>query len=386
MEAQKSSVDSILKDVKQVSSKITKIPEENLLLAVKNETLRSLQQVKEANHVILDNKFKEVQGINQQLHHSIVNLDEDNKNLAEDIKHLKKQIDKIVGDPKVTQLITKLNEGTSKIDNLQSTIADNNKNIEGMIQNQKTNTQQLFSDIKSVADKLSKIPKTADVDQIRKEVIQSLDLIGTQITKMEEKTNGLNQLITKTNNVEVLSKNYDKLNTNLQNFTHFYFIDFELQKNNVQQVLLDLKGVSNRLSKLPEPQELEQLKKGLEELKYEMLQQTGQSASLLDSKLKELHNKSDNNTMELHKSMLRITEMTDNLNANLAESFEKLRNEVQDIGKLESVMVQTADGIIDTKRRVEYGVHQILLEVGNLVKQYSKDVNSTLNDRLDWLL
>lgn len=44
-------------------------------------------------------------------------------------------------------------------------------------------------------------------------------------------------------------------------------------------------------------------------------------------------------------------------------------------------MVQTADSVLDTKRRVEYGVHQILLEVGDLVKVYSKEVNATINER-----
>lgn len=51
------------------------------------------------------------------------------------------------------------------------------------------------------------------------------------------------------------------------------------------------------------------------------------------------------------------------------------------LGKVEQVMVQTADSVLDTKRRVEYGVHQILLEVGDLVKIYSKEVNATINER-----
>lgn len=46
-------------------------------------------------------------------------------------------------------------------------------------------------------------------------------------------------------------------------------------------------------------------------------------------------------------------------------------------------MVQTADSVLDTKRRVEYGVHQILLEVAGLVQASSKETNAAINERFD---
>lgn len=52
------------------------------------------------------------------------------------------------------------------------------------------------------------------------------------------------------------------------------------------------------------------------------------------------------------------------------------------IGKVERVMLQTADNILDTKKRVEFGVHQIVMDVGNLVKLQSRELNSTVNRRL----
>lgn len=50
---------------------------------------------------------------------------------------------------------------------------------------------------------------------------------------------------------------------------------------------------------------------------------------------------------------------------------------------MEEVLIQTADNVLDTKRRIEYGVHQILLEVGELIKSQSKDLNATVNSRFD---
>lgn len=50
---------------------------------------------------------------------------------------------------------------------------------------------------------------------------------------------------------------------------------------------------------------------------------------------------------------------------------------------MEEVLIQTADNVLDTKRRIEYGVHQILLETGDLIKSQSKELNETVNSRFD---
>ncbi len=53
----------------------------------------------------------------------------------------------------------------------------------------------------------------------------------------------------------------------------------------------------------------------------------------------------------------------------VAKSYEALSKELSALAGVERVLVQTGDNVIDAKRRVEYGVHQILMEVGNLIKQ-----------------
>lgn len=119
----------------------------------------------------------------------------------------------------------------------------------------------------------------------------------------------------------------------------------------------------------------------MEELKYEIIHQSGKTASLVDGKYKELQNRADETNKNLQTSVNQVGEMMEILTGNVATSFEQLRTEVRALGKLEQVMVQTADGVIDTKRRVEYGVHQILLEVGDLIKAHSKETNATINER-----
>lgn len=50
---------------------------------------------------------------------------------------------------------------------------------------------------------------------------------------------------------------------------------------------------------------------------------------------------------------------------------------------MEKVMVQTADSVLDTKRRVEYGVHQIVAEIEKQIKAESAEINQGINERYD---
>ncbi|XP_050461287.1 centromere-associated protein E isoform X1 [Cataglyphis hispanica] len=71
------------------------------------------------------------------------------------------------------------------------------------------------------------------------------------------------------------------------------------------------------------------------------------------------------------------------LRMDLANNAERVNQELQDLEKSQSVMVSMADHVLDTKKRVEYGVHQILLEVGDLVKAQGININNTLSQRFD---
>lgn len=72
-----------------------------------------------------------------------------------------------------------------------------------------------------------------------------------------------------------------------------------------------------------------------------------------------------------------------NCRLDLANNAERVNQELHDLNKGQSVVVSMADHVLDTKKRVEYGVHQILLEVGDLIKAQGLGINSTLNMRFD---
>ncbi|XP_015117569.1 uncharacterized protein LOC107041506 [Diachasma alloeum] len=71
------------------------------------------------------------------------------------------------------------------------------------------------------------------------------------------------------------------------------------------------------------------------------------------------------------------------LRLDMANNVDRVNEGLNDLVKGHSVMMAMADDVLDTKKRVEYGVHQILLEVGDLVKTQSIHINDTLNSRFD---
>lgn len=64
-------------------------------------------------------------------------------------------------------------------------------------------------------------------------------------------------------------------------------------------------------------------------------------------------------------------------------SFRLMSQEVKTLSDVEKVLVQTADNVLDTKRRIEYSTHQILMEVTAQVNDRSKELNESMNARLE---
>lgn len=105
--------------------------------------------------------------------------------------------------------------------------------------------------------------------------------------------------------------------------------------------------------------------------------------SKLAIQLNELVNQTESSQEQILKKLTDTSSLADNMFNGVSKSYEELRNEVQGLTKVEKVMIQTADNVLDTKRRIEYGVHQILLEVGGLIKEQGKELNETVNNRFN---
>uniref|UniRef100_A0A1B6D977 Paramyosin n=1 Tax=Clastoptera arizonana TaxID=38151 RepID=A0A1B6D977_9HEMI len=160
---------------------------------------------------------------------------------------------------------------------------------------------------------------------------------------------------------------------------------------NQEKTLLELKDktdfATETLNSLPNKQDVNQLFNGtrdaLQEVKYELEAAGDKGFGKLDVKFDELNKVLTNGQEELHKSISESGVLAEGFYSDVQKSYEQLLKEVKGLAKVEQVMIQTADNVLDTKRRIEYGVHQILLEVGDLVKLQGKDLNNTVNRRFD---
>lgn len=143
-----------------------------------------------------------------------------------------------------------------------------------------------------------------------------------------------------------------------------------------RQELADIKAISTAMSRgvasLPTREEVAQhfntTQEHLQETKYELEAGAEKGLLSLQLKLDEAHKSLSAGHEDLHKTMTDAGVLAEGFYSDVQKSYEQLLKEVKGLGKVEQVMIQTADNVLDTKRRIEYGVHQILLEIGDLVK------------------
>lgn len=72
----------------------------------------------------------------------------------------------------------------------------------------------------------------------------------------------------------------------------------------------------------------------------------------------------------------------ENLQHTVLENYNELSREIKSLKKVEQVMIHTADSVLDTKRSIEFGIQQIILELGEIVKSSGSTINSTLSDQI----
>lgn len=121
----------------------------------------------------------------------------------------------------------------------------------------------------------------------------------------------------------------------------------------------------------------------LEDVRRELAAASYQTAGLIEGKLADVRAAAAQDHEEVVRAVSEGNQAAETLFSGVTTSYEQLRSEVQGLSKVEKVLIQTADNVLDTKRRIEYGVHQILLQVGDTVKIHSKDLNNTFNRRFD---
>ncbi|XP_034183451.1 uncharacterized protein LOC117605823 isoform X2 [Osmia lignaria lignaria] len=134
-----------------------------------------------------------------------------------------------------------------------------------------------------------------------------------------------------------------------------------------------LEDTSTHIKELPRTHEMKSLHNEIEtllkETKHDLKDVVTKGITAMENKLTETKNETKDTIGALR--------------MDLANNAGYVNQELNDLEKGQSVMISMADHVLDTKKRVEYGVHQILLEIGDLVKAQGININNTLNERFD---
>lgn len=81
--------------------------------------------------------------------------------------------------------------------------------------------------------------------------------------------------------------------------------------------------------------------------------------------------------------LLAAADATKAFQDDVQNSFRLMSDEVKALSDVQKTLAQTADNVLDTKRRVEYGTHQILVEVAAAVGDRARELNASLEAGLE---
>ncbi|TRY79211.1 hypothetical protein TCAL_10032 [Tigriopus californicus] len=73
--------------------------------------------------------------------------------------------------------------------------------------------------------------------------------------------------------------------------------------------------------------------------------------------------------------------MAESLFERVNDGYKELTNEIKGLSNVEQVLLDTADSVMDTKRKVEFGVQQIIFKVEELVKMSGGEIDEQMKNQ-----
>ncbi|KAK0181424.1 hypothetical protein PV327_003712 [Microctonus hyperodae] len=261
------------------------------------------------------------------------------------------------------ELDNKLSKINSRIDNTKQMGSDDkcSENLPSLVRTQETVEATVFRIVNILEDMWSQF-KINIPDEKEKMLMMS-----TEVNNIAKKISDIEASLATLNN------NTQELNAQIKYKTIVPNPILEHQNMELIKLQEMMNSISNHLERIPQMTELASLDNktliALDETAHELQNIIVREIADISKKVDESRNASRDSVGELR--------------LDLANNAERVNQELQDLNRGQSVMVSMADHVLDTKKRVEYGVHQILLEVGDLIKGQGLVINDTLNTRFN---
>lgn len=115
---------------------------------------------------------------------------------------------------------------------------------------------------------------------------------------------------------------------------------------------------------------------------WQLVQETKHAVVEAVASLSGRLDESDRKREATEAAIAELAESSRAFQADAQKSFQSVLDGVKTLSDVEKVLVQTADNVLDTKRRIEYGTHQILMDVTGVVNDRSKELNESVNAAL----
>lgn len=121
----------------------------------------------------------------------------------------------------------------------------------------------------------------------------------------------------------------------------------------------------------------------IEDMRLEVLTASDKSFSKTATRIKENNEVLQSSVNEILKTLSEEIVDTEAFFSGTKKDIGSLKDEIAALARLEKFLLQTGENVLDAKRGIDYGIHQILREVTDVVKTNSKELNSTVTKRFD---
>ncbi|XP_066140567.1 putative leucine-rich repeat-containing protein DDB_G0290503 [Euwallacea fornicatus] len=256
---------------------------------------------------------------------------------------------------------------------MEKVVVDKMERVTTTIQNMEQDLQKIRQEnLNSINDLSNK--SSENLEKVKRQLDNSESLLAKYENKLAEYNNRIPQIPT---------VNYKENDEWKQEFLRA----LDSQKTQVIEIVNDVRLIQSQIASLPQKPEIETVQNltfsKLEEIKHQIPSNHLKSLENLENTLKVVQQHAAKNHDAVKSSFNELTEITSHLTESFSSNYENIRTEIQNLGKMEQVIMQTADSVLDTKRRVEYGVHQIISEVDKQMKAGASEINQGINERFE---
>lgn len=224
--------------------------------------------------------------------------------------------------------------------------------------------RRLESELTLVQDKLKEQPTTTTPIAITTTQSSSTEatVIELKLRSLEESLNALREHHSKTS--------------------------LEHRENVIGEVKSGIADLTTKIERLlPSKRDVEEINNGtvkqLQEVKYDLLLNSEKANLALLENIEQIRQSLRKQEDTVQNVLSELTTNSEKWYTNIQSSYVQLLKEIGSLSKVEQVLIQTADNVLDTKKRIEYGTHHVIMEVSDLIKQQAKETNVTLNKRFD---